>query len=49
MGTSSQASTEITSDLLLQAYAVGVFPMAESREGELRWVDPDRRGILPLD
>ncbi|MEL6678310.1 MAG: leucyl/phenylalanyl-tRNA--protein transferase [Pseudomonadota bacterium] len=49
MGKSSQANTDITSDLLLQAYAVGVFPMAESRHGELRWVDPDRRGILPLD
>ena len=36
--------------LLLRAYASGVFPMAESAESEaLFWVDPERRGILPLD
>lgn len=41
---------EITPVLLLHAYASGVFPMAESREaGEMFWVDPRRRGILPLD
>lgn len=40
----------LTPDLLLQAYAAGVFPMAESREaGDFFWVDPRRRGILPLD
>jgi leucyl/phenylalanyl-tRNA--protein transferase len=40
----------LTPDLLLQAYAVGIFPMAESaEEDELFWVDPDQRGILPLD
>lgn len=37
-------------DLLLHAYSVGVFPMAESRDDpEVFWVDPKRRGILPLD
>ena len=41
---------EPTPELLLGAYAAGVFPMAESRhEPELAWVDPDRRGILPLE
>lgn len=37
--------------LLLQAYAMGLFPMAESADdqGELMWFDPDPRGILPLD
>lgn len=41
---------ELTPDLILQAYANGVFPMAESREDEsLFWVDPKERGILPLD
>lgn len=41
---------EITPELLLQAYAAGVFPMAESRgDPELHWVDPRRRGIIPLD
>ena len=41
---------EITPDLLLRAYASGVFPMAESAEAaEIFWIDPERRGILPLD
>jgi leucyl/phenylalanyl-tRNA--protein transferase len=41
---------QITPDLLIHAYAAGVFPMAESRDaGELFWVDPEERGILPLD
>ena len=41
---------QLTADLLLRAYAIGIFPMAESRhETELHWIDPDRRGILPLD
>ncbi|WP_277749280.1 leucyl/phenylalanyl-tRNA--protein transferase [Solirhodobacter olei] len=41
---------EITPELLLQAYAAGIFPMAESRDDpELHWVDPHHRGIIPLD
>lgn len=40
----------ITPDLLLRAYACGVFPMAESRDDPvLHWIDPPARGILPLD
>ena len=40
----------LTPDILLAAYAAGVFPMAESADDpELFWVDPHRRGILPLD
>ena len=40
----------LTPDIVLQAYAAGVFPMAESADDpELFWVDPTRRGILPLD
>ena len=40
----------LTPDILLAAYAAGVFPMAESADDpELFWVDPRRRGILPLD
>lgn len=36
--------------LLLNAYAKGIFPMAAAREDEeLHWVDPQRRGIFPLD
>lgn len=40
----------LTPELLLHAYASGVFPMAESRDDpEVFWVDPKLRGILPLD
>ncbi|HTI88151.1 MAG TPA: leucyl/phenylalanyl-tRNA--protein transferase, partial [Alphaproteobacteria bacterium] len=37
-------------DILLRTYAAGIFPMAESADDPtLFWVDPDRRGVLPLD
>jgi len=37
-------------DLLLRAYAIGVFPMSDSRDaGDVFWVEPRRRAILPLD
>ncbi len=40
----------LSPELLLHAYAQGVFPMAESRDDpEVFWVDPKRRGVLPLD
>ncbi|WP_173982968.1 leucyl/phenylalanyl-tRNA--protein transferase [Magnetospirillum sp. SS-4] len=40
----------LTPDILLRAYAMGVFPMARSRDdARLHWIDPERRGILPLD
>jgi leucyl/phenylalanyl-tRNA--protein transferase len=39
----------LTPELLLRAYAAGIFPMSEHREDpEVFWVDPRRRGILPL-
>lgn len=42
--------TILTPDILLRAYAAGIFPMAESRrDDELFWVDPEWRGVLPLD
>lgn len=42
--------TGLTAQLLLRAYAAGIFPMAESAESEeLYWFDPEQRGILPLD
>jgi leucyl/phenylalanyl-tRNA--protein transferase len=42
--------TRITPQLLLRAYAAGLFPMAESADStELHWFDPPRRGVLPLD
>lgn len=41
--------TDITPDLLLKAYAYGVFPMAKSRDdSDIFWVQPKLRGVLPL-
>ncbi len=35
---------------MLRAYRAGLFPMAESRWGDrLYWLDPERRGVIPLD
>jgi leucyl/phenylalanyl-tRNA--protein transferase len=46
----SRRTLEVTPDLLLRAYAAGVFPMAESRRSDrLYWLDPALRGVLPLD
>jgi len=46
----SRRTVEITTDLMLRAYRRGLFPMAETRRGErLYWLDPERRGVLPLD
>jgi leucyl/phenylalanyl-tRNA--protein transferase len=43
-------SSTITPQILLRAYAAGIFPMAESAEDNaLYWVEPERRGVLPLD
>ena len=40
----------LTPELLLQAYATGIFPMAEDRDSrEIHWVDPSRRGVIPMD
>ena len=40
----------ITPDILLRAYSIGLFPMAESSDDpEIFWVEPEMRGILPLD
>jgi leucyl/phenylalanyl-tRNA--protein transferase len=40
----------LTADQLVRAYSMGVFPMARRREDtRLFWIDPEERGILPLD
>ncbi len=40
----------LTPELLLGAYAAGVFPMADSREDPaVYWVEPRRRGVIPMD
>ncbi len=42
--------SELTPDILLRTYAAGIFPMAESAEDPtLFWVEPETRGILPLE
>ena len=41
---------ELTPEILLRAYSIGLFPMAESADDpEIFWVSPELRGILPLD
>ena len=46
----SRRTVEVTPELLLRAYRAGLFPMAETRRGSrLYWLDPERRGVLPLD
>ncbi len=42
--------TILTAEILLNAYTHGIFPMAETRDDpELFWVDPELRGIFPLE
>ena len=42
--------SRVTPDILLQAYAVGLFPMAKARDDRaVFWVEPQARGVLPLD
>lgn len=43
-------SRSLDPDLLLRAYAIGVFPMADDADADdVVWVEPRRRGIIPLD
>lgn len=50
MGSRTNPSLKITPEVLLKAYACGIFPMAESAsDPTLYWIEPEARGILPLD
>jgi leucyl/phenylalanyl-tRNA--protein transferase len=50
MSSRDSASTDITPELLLRAYACGIFPMSESADDPgLFWVEPEIRGVIPLD
>jgi leucyl/phenylalanyl-tRNA--protein transferase len=40
---------QMTPDLLLRAYAAGIFPMGDDRDGSIHWFAPDLRGVIPLD
>jgi len=49
MASRETAIVEITPEVLLKAYACGIFPMAESAEDPaLYWIEPEQRGIIPL-
>ena len=49
MTSRDSASSEITPEVLLRAYACGIFPMAESVDDPtLFWVEPEERGLIPL-
>ncbi|WP_204113870.1 leucyl/phenylalanyl-tRNA--protein transferase [Shimia biformata] len=42
--------SELTPEILLRAYGMGIFPMSEHRDDpEIFWVDPRMRGVFPLD
>ncbi|MGR6431168.1 leucyl/phenylalanyl-tRNA--protein transferase [Rhizobium sp. PAMB 3174] len=48
--TKRSRKTRITPEILLRAYSIGLFPMAESADDpEIFWVEPDMRGVIPLD
>ena len=49
MASRENAFIDISPEVMLKAYACGIFPMAESAEDTaLYWVEPERRGIIPL-
>src|ERR1700743_2593106 len=50
MTSRDSAAAEITPEVLLRAYACGIFPMSESADDPtLFWVEPELGGVLPLD
>src|SRR5215470_7424172 len=50
MASRDDIAIEITPQVLLKAYACGIFPMAESADDPaLYWIEPPQRGILPLE
>src|SRR5215510_7698248 len=50
MANRESAFIEITPEVVLKAYACGIFPMAESADDPtLHWIEPKLRGIIPLN
>jgi leucyl/phenylalanyl-tRNA--protein transferase len=50
MASRETAFVEITPEVLLKAYACGIFPMAESADDPgIHWIEPPERGVIPLD
>lgn len=49
MSSRTAGSLDITPEVLLRAYACGIFPMSESADDpSLFWVEPEQRGIIPF-
>jgi leucyl/phenylalanyl-tRNA--protein transferase len=45
-----QRQSRLTPEMLVRAYAAGIFPMAETRDDPtVYWIDPDERGVLPFE
>jgi leucyl/phenylalanyl-tRNA--protein transferase len=50
MASRDSVLVDITPEVLLKAYACGIFPMAESADDPtIHWIEPEQRGIIPLD
>jgi leucyl/phenylalanyl-tRNA--protein transferase len=50
MASRESALIEVTPEVLLKAYACGIFPMAENADDPaLYWIEPEKRGLIPLD
>ena len=50
MSRRNQGFTKITTEMVLRAYSIGIFPMAETADDpSIHWIEPKRRGIIPLD
>src|SRR5579872_1541184 len=50
MANRESAFIEITPEVLLKAYACGIFPMAESADDPaLYWIEPEQRGVIPME
>jgi leucyl/phenylalanyl-tRNA--protein transferase len=50
MASRDNIHVEITPEVLLKAYACGIFPMAESADDPaLYWIEPEQRGVIPLE
>ena len=50
MASRENALLDLTPEVLLKAYACGIFPMAETADDPaLYWIEPEKRGIIPLD
>jgi leucyl/phenylalanyl-tRNA--protein transferase len=50
MASRDSAAVDITPEVLLKAYACGIFPMAESADDPaIYWIEPEQRGVIPLE